>query len=78
MLSLSAHGVGPPRAHSVRVLQVKKCSFAHVTIKIEVEVEEFLVEFQLLWKIKVFIVVLIVLKTFPRANHFPLFPPFHK
>ena len=52
MLSLSAHGVGPPRAHSVRVLQVKKCSFAHVTIKIEVEVEEFLVEFQLLWKIK--------------------------
>ena len=37
MLSLSADGVRPPRSHSVRALQVKKCSFAHVTIKIEVE-----------------------------------------
>lgn len=40
--------------------------------------EEFLVEFQLLWKIKVFILVLIVLKTFPWANHFPLFPRLYK
>lgn len=69
--------VWEPQNSSIWELWISRNTlFTRVTVKIQAEMQEFLVEFQFWGEISVnLVVILIILKTFIRANRFPFFLP---